>query len=86
MAQAAHRLTTSETRKLAVLMRMALTYADAAGAEPDAVKRSELLDLSMTCWRQARKCCGKRKCFAAGQVSQGGPDRPHRCSPATCMT
>jgi len=34
-------------------MRMALTYADAAGAEPDAVKRSELLDLCMTCWRQA---------------------------------
>src|SRR5262249_24906064 len=40
----------SEHRKLAVLMRMALTYADAAGAEPDAVKR---LDLCMTCWRQA---------------------------------
>jgi hypothetical protein len=38
--QAAHSLTTpAETRKLAVLMRMALTYADAAGAEPDAVKR-----------------------------------------------
>jgi hypothetical protein len=54
MAQAAHRLTTSETRKLAVLMRMALTYADAAGAEPDAVKRAELLDLCMTCWRQAQ--------------------------------
>jgi hypothetical protein len=54
MAQAAHSLTTSETRKLAVLMRMALTYADAAGAEPDAVKRSELLDLCMTCWRQAQ--------------------------------
>jgi hypothetical protein len=35
-------------------MRMALTYADAAGAEPDAVKRSELLDLCMTCWRQAQ--------------------------------
>ena len=33
------------------LMRMALTYADAAGAEPDAVKR---LDLCMTCWRQAQ--------------------------------
>jgi hypothetical protein len=29
MAQAAHSLTTSENRKLAVLMRMALTYADA---------------------------------------------------------
>jgi len=28
--------------------------ADAAGAEPDAVKRSELLDLCMTCWRQAQ--------------------------------
>ena len=55
MAQAAHSLTTSEHRKLAVLMRMALTYADAAGAQPDAVKRSELLDLCMTCWRQARK-------------------------------
>jgi hypothetical protein len=42
-----------------VLMRMALTYADAAGAEPDAIKRSELLDLCMTCWRQAqllRRC------------------------------
>jgi hypothetical protein len=39
MAQAAHSLTTPETRKLAVLMRMALTYADAAGAEPDAIKR-----------------------------------------------
>jgi len=51
MAQAAHSLTTSEHRKLAVLMRMALTYADAAGAEPDAVKR---LDLCMTCWRQAQ--------------------------------
>jgi hypothetical protein len=35
-------------------MRMALTYADAAGAEPNAVKRSELLDLCMTCWRQAQ--------------------------------
>ena len=44
MAQAAHSLTISENRKLAVLMRMALTYADAAGAEPDAVKRSELLE------------------------------------------
>jgi hypothetical protein len=32
-------------------MRMALTYADAAGAEPDASKRAELLDLCMTCWR-----------------------------------
>src|SRR5262249_12692891 len=32
MAQASHSLTTSEQRKLAVLMRMALTYADAAGA------------------------------------------------------
>jgi hypothetical protein len=41
MAQAAHSLTTPENRKLAVLMRMALTYADAAGAEPDAVKRSD---------------------------------------------
>jgi len=51
MAQAAHSLTTSEHRELAVLMRMALTYADAAGAEPDAVKR---LDLCMTCWRQAQ--------------------------------
>jgi hypothetical protein len=54
MAQAAHSLTTSENRKLAVLMRMALTYADAAGAEPDAVKRAQLLDLCMTCWRQAQ--------------------------------
>jgi hypothetical protein len=35
-------------------MRMALTYADAAGAEPDAMKRAELLDLCMTCWRQAQ--------------------------------
>jgi hypothetical protein len=53
--QAAHSLTTpAETRKLAVLMRMALTYADAAGAEPDAVKRAQLLDLCMTCWRQAQ--------------------------------
>ena len=33
---------------------MALTYADAAVAEPDAVKRAELLDLCMTCWRQAQ--------------------------------
>jgi len=32
-------------------MRMALAYA--AGAEPDASKRAELLDLCMTCWRQA---------------------------------
>src|SRR5262249_57342122 len=32
----------------------AFTYADAAGAEPDAVKRAELLDLCMTCWRQAQ--------------------------------
>jgi hypothetical protein len=55
MAQADHSLTTpAETRKLAVLMRMALTYADAAGAEPDAVKRAQLLDLCMTCWRQAQ--------------------------------
>jgi hypothetical protein len=46
-------LTTSEKRKLAALMRMALTYADAAGAEPDAARRAELLDLCMTCWRQA---------------------------------
>jgi hypothetical protein len=52
--QATNTLTTSENRKLAVLMRMALTYADAAGAEPDAVKRADLLDLCMTCWRQAR--------------------------------
>jgi hypothetical protein len=37
-----------------LVMRMALSYADAAGAEPDAVKRSELLDLCMTCWRQAQ--------------------------------
>src|SRR5262245_32215486 len=29
-------------RKLAVLMRMALTYANAAGAEPDAQKRTDL--------------------------------------------
>ena len=28
--------------------------SDAAGAEPDAVKRAELLDLCMTCWRQAQ--------------------------------
>jgi hypothetical protein len=54
MAQAVYSLTTSEQRKLAVLMRMALTYADAAGAEPDASKRAELLDLCMTCWRQAQ--------------------------------
>jgi hypothetical protein len=33
---------------------MALTDADAAGAEADAVKRAELLDLCMTCWRQAQ--------------------------------
>jgi hypothetical protein len=53
--QAAHSLTIpAETRKLAVLMRMALTYADTAGAEPDAMKRSELLDLCMTCWPQAQ--------------------------------
>ena len=52
--QADSSLTTSEQRKLAVLMRMALTYADAAGAEPDAVKRAELLDLCMRCWRQAQ--------------------------------
>jgi hypothetical protein len=38
VTQAANTLTTSENRKLAVLMRMALTYADAAGAEPDASK------------------------------------------------
>jgi hypothetical protein len=37
-----------------VVMRMALTHADAAGAEPDASKRSELLDLCITCWRQAQ--------------------------------
>jgi hypothetical protein len=43
MAQGAHSVTTSESRKLAVLMRMALTYADAAGAEPDAVKRLPLI-------------------------------------------
>jgi hypothetical protein len=54
MAQAANTPTTSEQRKLAVLMRMALTYADAAGAEPDASKRAELLDLCVTCWRQAQ--------------------------------
>jgi hypothetical protein len=54
MAQATQTLTTSENKKLAVLMRMALTYADAAGAEPDASKRAELLDLCMTCWRQAQ--------------------------------
>jgi len=35
VTQAANTLTTSENRKLAVLMRMALTYADAAGAEPE---------------------------------------------------
>jgi hypothetical protein len=42
-------------------MRMSLTYADAAGAEPDAVKRAELLDLCMTCWRQAQLLgrCGR---------------------------
>jgi hypothetical protein len=33
-------LTTSEKRKLAVLMRMALMYADAGGAEPDAARRA----------------------------------------------
>jgi hypothetical protein len=33
---------------------MALTYADAAGADPDASKRAEVLDLCMTCWRQAQ--------------------------------
>jgi len=62
MAQAVDSLTTrsiadrsaSENCKLAVLMRMALTYADAARVEPDAVKRAELLDLCMTCWRQAQ--------------------------------
>ena len=54
MAQANGTLLTSENRRLAVLMRMALMYAAAAGAEPDAVKRSELLDLCMTCWRQAQ--------------------------------
>jgi len=54
MAQAVHSLSTSEKRKLAVLMRMALMYADAAGAEPEASKRAELLDLCMTCWRQAQ--------------------------------
>ena len=54
MAQAIDSLSTSEKRKLAVLMRMALTYADAAGAEPDASKRAELLDLCMTCWPQAQ--------------------------------
>jgi hypothetical protein len=48
-------LTTSEKRKLAALMRMALTYADAAGAEPDAARRAELLDLCMTCWRRAQR-------------------------------
>jgi len=32
MAQAIHSLTTSEKRKPAVLLRMALTYADAAGS------------------------------------------------------
>jgi hypothetical protein len=42
--QAAYSTSTSENRKLAVLMRMALMYADAAGAEPDA----ELLDPCMT--------------------------------------
>jgi hypothetical protein len=47
-------LTTSEKRKLAVLMRTALVYADAAGAEPDAARRVELLDLCMACWRQAQ--------------------------------
>jgi hypothetical protein len=52
MAQAV--ISISEKRKLAVLMRMALTYADAAGAEPDTVRRAELLDLCMTCWRQAQ--------------------------------
>jgi hypothetical protein len=59
LTMAVHSVTTSENRKLAVLMRMALTYADAAGAEPDASKRAELLDLCMTCWRQApllRRC------------------------------
>jgi hypothetical protein len=52
--QATQTLTTSENRRLAVLMRMALTYADAAGAEPDAAKRAELLDLCTICWRQAQ--------------------------------
>ena len=37
MAQAV--ISISEKRKLAVLLRMALTYADAAGAEPNAVSR-----------------------------------------------
>jgi hypothetical protein len=45
-----------DDRRLAVLIRMALMYADA-----DAVKRAELLDLCMTCWRQAQF-------FAAGRV------------------
>jgi hypothetical protein len=50
MAQAVPSLTTSENRKLAVLMRMALTYAEAAGAEPDASKRAELLELLLGLW------------------------------------
>ena len=52
--EATQTLTASENKKLAVLMRMALTYAGATGAEPDASKRADLLDLCMTCWRQAQ--------------------------------
>jgi hypothetical protein len=33
---------------------MRLASRIAAGAEPDASKRAELLDLCMTCWRQAQ--------------------------------
>jgi hypothetical protein len=44
MAQASYTTSTSEKPKLAVLMPMALMYADALGAEPDAVKRYELPD------------------------------------------
>jgi hypothetical protein len=49
MREATQTLAISNSQKLAVLMRMALTYTDAAGAEPDASKRADLLDLCMTC-------------------------------------
>jgi hypothetical protein len=52
-------LTTSEQKKLAVLMRMARTNADAAGAEPDAARQCGTAHLCMTC-RVAIFCSHRR--------------------------
>ena len=63
MAQAVHSLSTSEKRKLAVLMRMALTYVDAAGSFVGVTKLTH---------KRAVKALGRTSMVALDyQVGQG---------------